>query len=210
MRVNRRYSMLDAYPRLFARFKMRYDPMFAELPVLLTASEGARSVMDIGCGFGIQTAWLLEYFPKAEIESMDPDPDRVHVAEKVAGNKASITIGAAPDIPAPADPADLVVMLDIAHYLDDRALGETLGRLYDCLKEKGRLIIRVTVPPERGFPVLYWMEELRLRLTRVPSFYRTAGTWKTMLDQAGFEVEQTGVSGGRGELNWFIAVKPTR
>ena len=140
---------------------------------------------------------------------MDPDPDRVHVAEKVAGNKASITIGAAPDIPAPADPADLVVMLDIAHYLNDKALGETLNRLYDCLKKNGRLIIRVTVPPKRRFPVLYWMEEIRLRLTRVPSFYRTVDTWKTMLTRAGFEVERTGVSGGRGELYWLIAVRPT-
>jgi len=207
--VAHRYGMLEAYPRLFARFKMRFDPMFAELPGLLDASEGAQTVMDIGCGYGIQTAWMLERFPDARVVAMDPDVDRIRVAARVAGNRARVNMGAAPDIPALSDPADLAVMLDIAHYLDETALDQTLMRLYDCLKNNGRLIIRVTVPPQRRFPVLYWIEELRLRLTRVPSFYRSVETLETMLAAAGFKVEQTAVSGGQGELCWLIAVKPS-
>ena len=208
-RVAQRYCMLEAYPRLFARFKMRFDPMFAELPGLLDASEGAQTIMDIGCGYGIQTAWMVERFPGAEVVAMDPDADRIRVASRVAGKSARISEGAAPDIPALSDPADLVVMLDIAHYLSDPALDKTLSRLFDCLKNNGRLIIRVTVPPQRRFPVLYWIEELRLRLTRVPSFYRTVDTLQTILAGAGFKVEQIAASGSKGELRWLIAVKPS-
>jgi SAM-dependent methyltransferase len=206
-RVAQRYRMLEAYPRLFARFKMHFDPMFAELPGLLEASAGAQTIMDIGCGYGIQTAWMLECFPDARVVAMDPDADRIRVAKRAAGSRARISKGAAPDIPALSDPADLAVMLDMAHYLDETELNQTLMRLYDCLKNKGRLIIRVTVPPQRRFPVLYWIEELRLRLTHVPSFYRTADTLAAMLTEAGFKVEQTAVSGGQGELCWLTAVK---
>jgi SAM-dependent methyltransferase len=143
------------------------------------------------------------------VVAIDPDVDRVRVAARVAGNSARISEGAAPDIPALSEPADLVVMLDIAHYLDDTALNQTLMRLYDRLKNNGRVIVRVTVPPQRRYPVLYWIEELRLKLTHVPSFYRTVDTLEVMLAEAGFKVEQTAASGGRGELCWLIAVKPS-
>jgi tRNA1(Val) A37 N6-methylase TrmN6 len=98
-------------------------------------------------------------------------------------------------------------MLDIAHYLHDRDLQQTLQHVYDCLKNRGRLIIRVTVPPKRRVPVLYWIEEARLWLTRVPSFYRTGDALKVMLAEAHFKVEQTFISGGQGELCWLTAVK---
>ena len=140
-RVMQRYCMLEAYPRLFARFKIRFDPMFAELQELLSASEGAQTILDIGCGYGIQTAWMLERFPAAEVVAIDPDADRIQVAARVAGKRARISVGAAPDIPAMPDPADLAVMLDMAHYLDDRALQRTWNRLYDCLENNGRLKI---------------------------------------------------------------------
>ena len=206
-RVAQRYCMLEAYPRLFARFKMRFDPMFAELPELLDASDGARTIMDIGCGYGIQTAWMLERFSAATVVAIDPDADRIRVAARVAGTRASISVGAAPDIPVLPDPADLAVMLDMAHYLDDQTLQSTLNGLYERLKKNGRLIIRVTVPPQRRFALLYWIEEFRLRLTRVPSFYRSIETLRAMLQDAHFTAERTAVSGGKGELRWLIAVK---
>ena len=181
--------------------------MFAELPELLDASDGARTIMDIGCGYGIQTAWMLERFSAATVVAIDPDADRIRVAARVAGTRASISVGAAPDIPVLPDPADLAVMLDMAHYLDDQTLQSTLNGLYERLKKNGRLIIRVTVPPQRRFALLYWIEEFRLRLTRVPSFYRSIETLRAMLQDAHFTAERTAVSGGKGELRWLIAVK---
>ena len=88
--VLRRYRNLEAYPRLFARFKMQFDPMFTELPPLLDYLEDIRTIMDIGCGYGVQTAWLLERFPESNVVGIDPDAGRVRVAARVAGRKASI------------------------------------------------------------------------------------------------------------------------
>jgi predicted exporter/SAM-dependent methyltransferase len=208
-RVLQRFCMLEAYPRLFARFKMRFDPMFTELPGILDASEGAQTIMDIGCGYGVQTAWMLERFPGAEVVAMDPDAGRIHVAARVTGKRARLSVGGAPDIPIVSKPVDLVIMLDIAHYLHDQALQQTLNRLYDRLKNNGRLIIRVTIPPKRRYPLLYWVEEIRLRLTRVPSFYRSVKTLQILLEEAGFKIEQTAASGNKGELRWLIAAKKT-
>ena len=208
-RVLQRFCMLEAYPRLFARFKMRFDPMFTELPGILDASEGAQTIMDIGCGYGVQTAWMLERFPGAEVVAMDPDADRIHVAARVVGKRARLSVGGAPDIPMVSKPVDLVIMLDIAHYLHDQALQQTLNRLYDRLKNNGRLVIRITIPPKRRYPLLYWVEEIRLRLTRVPSFYRSVKTLQTLLEEVGFKIEQTAASGNNGELRWLIAAKKT-
>ncbi|MBW2176844.1 MAG: MMPL family transporter [Deltaproteobacteria bacterium] len=206
-RVLQRYRMLEAYPRLFARFKMRFDPMFTELPRLLNPSEGAQTIMDIGCGYGVQTAWLLERFSGAEVVAIDPAADRVRVAARVAGKRASINVGGAPDIPALSTPADLVIMLDIVHYLDDAKLRLTLSNLHARLKQGGRLIMRGTVLPERRFPLLFWLEEFKLRLNRLPSYYRSVKSLQTMLDETGFRVDETGSSGENSELRWLIATK---
>jgi len=206
-RVLQRYRMLEAYPRLFARFKMRFDPMFTELPRLLNPSEGAQTIMDIGCGYGVQTAWLLERFSGAEVVAIDPAADRVRVAARVAGKRASINVGGAPDIPALSTPADLVIMLDIVHYLDDAKLRLTLSNLHARLKQGGRLIMRGTVLPERRFPLLFWLEEFKLRLNRLPSYYRSVKILQTMLDETGFRVDETGSSAENSELRWLIATK---
>jgi len=204
-RVLQRYRALEAYPRLFARFKMDSDPMFKELPGLLDPSEGARSIMDIGCGFGIQTAWILERFPEARVVGIDPDGDRVRVAARIAGKRANIVVGGAPDIPDISKPADLIIMLDIVHYLDDQALALTLKRFHERLRPGGRFILRGTVPPERRLAPLYWIEELRLRINRIPSYYRSLSTLEAMIKTAGFTIEQSGSSGEKGELHWVAA-----
>ena len=38
-RVRRRYRTVEAYPRMFARFKLRFDPIFSDLPRMLAAGK---------------------------------------------------------------------------------------------------------------------------------------------------------------------------
>jgi hypothetical protein len=84
-RVLWRYKNLEAYPRLFARFKMRFDPMFTELPPFLDSLKDIQTIIDIGCGYGVPAAWMLERFPGAKVIGIDPDADRVRIAARVAG-----------------------------------------------------------------------------------------------------------------------------
>jgi trans-aconitate methyltransferase len=206
-RVLKRYKNLEAYPRLFARFKMHFDPMFTELPPLLESLKDIQTIMDIGCGYGVQTAWLLERFPGAKVVGIDPDAGRVRVAARVAGRRASIKSASAPDIPAVSQPADLVIMLDIVHYLNDEALRLTFKNLYDRLKSGRQLIIRASIPPTRQTPWVWWLENLKLKLNQTPSYYRCPETLQTMLVENDFIVDQIKPSGPNGELVWFIVTK---
>jgi trans-aconitate methyltransferase len=186
---------------------MHFDPMFTELPPFLDSLKDIRTILDIGCGYGVQTVWLLERFPEAKVVGIDPDTDRVRVAARVAGSRATITPGSAPDIPAASQPADLVIMIDIVHYLNDEALRLTFKNLYDRLKGGGQLIIRASIPPTRKIPWVWWLENFKLRLNQTPSYYRSAQTLQTMLVETDFMVDQTRPSGTEGELIWFIVTK---
>jgi len=200
-----RYCNMEAYPRLFARFKVGLDPMFSELPRILDAGDGIDTIMDIGCGYGVPACWLLERFPRARLYGIDPDPGRVRIAARAVGNRGQIEIGRAPDIPCPEQPADLVVMMDIMHYLDDRDLPLALKRIYQCLRPGGRFIVRATIPPQRRLPWVWWLENFKLKLSGTSAYYRSVAENKRMLLQAGFTIEHTEPSGPNGELIWMIA-----
>ena len=65
----RRYRNMEAYPRLFARFKLRFDPMFSELDRLLPARGGISTIIDIGCGTGANIASFAEDFHSVGIDT---------------------------------------------------------------------------------------------------------------------------------------------
>ena len=138
---------------------------------------------------------------------IDPDAGRVRVAARVAGRRASIKPGSAPDIPAVSQPADLVIMLDIVHYLNDEAFRLTFKNLYDRLKSGRQLIIRASIAPTRKTPWVWWLENFKLKLNQTPSYYRSAETLQTMLVETDFIVDQTKPSGAHGELVWFMVTK---
>ncbi len=204
-----RYRVLEPYPRLFARFKQRLDPMFTELPELVRKGP-VETVIDIGTGYAVPACWLLARFPAARIYGLEPDPDRVRVARRVLAGRGEITCGRAPDIPAVPDPADLAVVLDMIHYLDDRALTATLEKLHRRLRDGGQLLLRAVMPPEGRFPWLWWIERLRCRLRGVPLFLRPVDDIAGRIRACGFELRRHHPSGGTHDLYWFDAVKPHR
>lgn len=203
-RVLRRYKNLEAYPRLFARFKMFFDPMFSELPRLLKNLNRNYTIVDIGCGYGVPACWLLECFPEATIYGIDPDYRRTRIASMAVGKRGVIANGSAPEIPSVSRPADLAIMLDILHYLKDDILKLTLQKLYNILRGDGYLIIRASILPKRHFPLVWWLENFKLRLLRTPTYYRTVEEIKTVIIQTGFTIEQTESSGSNEELVWFV------
>ncbi len=91
-----RYRHLAGYPRVFARFKMMIDPMFSELHQYV---QNPRRIIDIGCGYGIPAVWLLEIYPTARVYGLEPDEERVLVAAYAVGNRGSVSVGRAPDLP---------------------------------------------------------------------------------------------------------------
>lgn len=204
-RVLNRYRNMEAYPRLFARFKMRFDPMFMELQQILKSSDGIKTIIDIGCGYGVPSSWLLERFPEARIYGIEPSKKRVGIASLAAGARGTVAQGYAPEVPEVPRPADLTTLLDMIHFLNDEALLLTLARVGERMREGGRLVIRATIRPRRRLPWVWWLENAKLRFAGVPAYYRSAEQLEKMIARSGFQITGTLPSGVHDELLWLIA-----
>jgi len=206
-RVLNRYRYMEAYPRLFARFKLRLDPMFPEMEQMFRSVDGIKTILDIGTGYGVPACWLLERFTGASLQGVEPAPERVRVAAMAVGDRGLIAQGQAPAVPAAGGHVDLSTMIDMVHFLTDANFAETLGRLRERTRDDGRLIIRASLLPKRRWPWSFWFQNLILQLTRVPAYYRPIHQLQSMVVQSGFQVEQTRASGRDEELVWIVAGK---
>jgi predicted exporter/SAM-dependent methyltransferase len=205
--VYNRYRDMEAYPRLFARFKMRLDPMFSEMEQMFLTADGIKTILDIGSGYGVPASWLLERFPGARLRGIEPSPERVRVAVMAVGDRGFISQGHAPEIPDVDDPVDLSTMIDMVHFLTDGSFAETLNRLRERTRNGGSLIIRAALPPRRRLPWSWWFQNLLLKLSRVPAYYRTVHQLQSMVVRSGFRMEHTRLSGSDAELVWLVARK---
>lgn len=162
--------------------------------------------LDIGCGYGVPSCWLLERFEDLFIYGIDPDPERVRVAGRVFGNRGVVGCRAAPDIPEAPGKADAAFLLDIIHFLDDAALYLTFERLREAVHPDALLVIRAVVPPGDGRYSLWWkIDVLRMRFADVKAYHRTVSVIEDMLRKAGFTLEKTMLSGGNQESVWLVA-----
>jgi len=175
------------------------------LPKILEFSDGITTIIDIGCGYGVPSCWLLERFPEAHIYGIEPSKKRVRIASSAVGVCGTVTQGYAPDVPEVPRPADLTMLLDMIHFLDDDALLLTLERLRESMREGGLLIVRATMRPRRRLPWVWWLENAKLRLAGVPAYYRSAEQLEKMIARSGFRMTDTLPSGVNDELVWLIA-----
>jgi len=197
-----RYRGLEAYPRLFARFKILLDPMF---PRLADFVKDPKIILDIGAGFGVPAVWLLELFPQAKAYGIEPDGRRVRVASHAIGNRGAMAVGAAPELPTIPEKADTALMIDMIHMLPDAALLLTLRRLRDNLLPDGMLVLRATTPSRKRFPWKRRIETGRIQFRKEQTHFRTEAQIITVLADAGFTVILSEVSGRGQEERWFIA-----
>lgn len=199
-----RYRHLPAYPRVFARMKMTMDPMFRELHRYV---KNPRRIIDVGCGFGVPAAWLLEIYPRAHVFGIEPDEERVLIASRVIGSRGFVQAGSAPDFPQMQGDVDHVLMLDMFHYLDDRQAGIALRRIYGKLTPDGTLVLRATIPSGRPKPWKRWIEVIRLTATRTPNRFRPEQEIVDLMQKAGFSVEVFPSDSEGIEEAWFIGTK---
>ncbi|MCJ8501609.1 methyltransferase domain-containing protein [Desulfatitalea alkaliphila] len=208
-RILRRYRPLEPYPRLFARFKLRHDMLFCELASHLEDARPPRTVLDIGCGYGVPGCWMLERFASAHIHAIDPDPERARVAARVFGERGTVTSADAPHWPPPAEPAEMVLLLDVIHFLDAPTLHRTLARLHRHMAPQGLLLIRTVVPPDGTRASFHWvLDALRMKMAGIVAHHRPAAMAARMVQAAGFTIQQIAPSGDNPELAWVIALRP--
>jgi predicted exporter/ubiquinone/menaquinone biosynthesis C-methylase UbiE len=199
-----RYRLLPGYPRVFARFKMKMDPMFRELDRFV---RHPRRIIDLGCGFGVPAVWLLELYPQAQVYGLDPNEERVRVANRAIGSRGRISTGRAPDLPAVAEAVDYVLMLDMIHYLDDGEFHLVLQRIHEKLEPGGTVLIRATVPSERRIPWKRWLEEWHLKIANIPRRFRSENQISSWMERTGFDVSVQVSSTPGVEEKWFVGKK---
>jgi uncharacterized protein len=196
-----RFRHLDPHPRFFARFKIMLDPMF---PRLADFVEPGWNLLDMGCGYGVPAAWLLEAKPDLHITACDPDAERARVAARALGERAVVRNCGALDLHLEAGPVDAVLLLDMLHYLSDGELERLLGRLATLSGDGLNLIIRVTVPG-KALTFLRFVETVRMRIKGQTPRFRPEGRMREILERAGFTVELTEPTAPGREETWFIA-----
>jgi len=197
----RRYRHLEAYPRLFARFKILLDPMF---PRLADFVRPLWKIIDVGCGYAVPAAWLLAIYPNLRFLACDPREERARVAARVLGKSGQVCPCRALDLPLENEGADAVFLLDVLHYFSDSDLRELLGRIRSNLSVEGRLVIRVTIPGP-GFRLFRFVEEFRLRFKGGECYFRYPEQITRILEEANFKVELVEPSAPGREETWFIA-----
>ena len=208
----------------FARGKLGGDPVFCGILHHGLIPANSR-ILDLGCGQGLLAAWLHaaqthysngdwpEHWPPAPtgltirgIELMQRDVQR---AKAALGSQATIEQG---DIrTAEFGQADVVVVLDVLHYMDYTAQDAVLRRIRDALPDHGTLLMRI------GDADSGW----RFRLSNcvdsavaaarghglVRLHGRSLGQWRGALEQLGFTVEQIPMNAGTPFANILLVAR---
>jgi uncharacterized protein len=206
-RVRARYRHMEPNARLFARFKLRLDPMFAELPGMIAFDVSPKALVDIGTGYGVPACWLAETYPGVHVYGIEPAAERVSTAARALGDNGTVIRGRAPDLPPVPAGADGAFMLDMLHYLSDDELSLTLARLHARLNDGAPLAIRAVMVPQRRWAWHWWVDHFRNRLNGLATCFRSAEAIQAILTVNGFEVKKMAPSGSRGEMLWARAVK---
>ena len=203
--VRNRYRLLEAYPRMFARFKLQSDPMFTDLPKILEKRrQDVETILDIGCGYGVPGCWCLEYFPDAQIIAVDPDPERVRVASLAMGTRGTVLEDTATEMPVLPEPPDLILLLDMLHYLDDDSIRLLFSNCFQSIADKGILLTRYVIRPDTTPSWSWKLEDFRIKLSGGEAHYRSTAQMAKLMEQSGFAIETSRVSSSNPELIWLV------
>ncbi|MDX9895118.1 MAG: MMPL family transporter [Desulfofustis sp.] len=207
IRVLDRYRPLEVYPRMFARMKLRFDPLFTDLEQMLGYRQTVEVIVDVGCGHGVPACWCLERYPRAVVHGVEPDPEKARVAARAVGERGVIHCTSAPPLPAIPRQADALLLLDMLHYLDDHRLLVLLEEGRRRLTPGGIVVTRfISRPPRVSW--LWHLEDRRVRLAGYSPCYRDAASMDRLFAEAGLRVVHLRCSAANPELIWAVGRCP--
>jgi SAM-dependent methyltransferase len=222
--ASERYRSGGRFAYHFARGKLGRDPVFRALLQLGAVPPQAR-VLDIGCGQGLLASLLAACDAMAAahrwpggwgaapvhtrytgIDLMPRDIARAQQA--LAGLTPPPTLLCGDMCSTPFPPCDVVVVLDVLHYVDIAAQDDVLARVRAALGSGGRLLLRVGDASQRwGFAASQWVDRIvtSVRGHRAPPTYgRTLEQWRAALQALGFTVQPLPMSRGTPFANVLL------
>ncbi len=222
------YRPLGKFAWHFARGKLGGDPAFAGLLQRGLIPAHAR-VLDIGCGQGLlaallgsltgdspaERAWPAGWAPPPSgtqvhgIELMPRDVERAQQALGHLGERARFTLG---DMcTTPFTPADVVVILDVLHYVNEAAQEDVLRRVREALAPGGVLLLRVgDAAAGLPFKLSNWVDAVVFFFRGHSSsrlYCRPLGDWQALLQKLGFAVEAVPMHAGTPFANILLVAR---
>lgn len=215
------YRWADWYAYWFARIKLRIDPAFCTILKQGLIPSGSH-LLDLGCGQGLLASSLLAArslaakgcWPEdwasppalASFNGIDSVPRDIQRAKQALGRQANFK--AADICIAEFGQADVIVILDVLHYIDPDAQEDVLRRVKQALRPNGRLILRVgNADGGFWFKASYWYDRLvwflRTRQDN-PLHCRSLDSWLMTLENLGFTVKCENMGGGVSLANTLL------
>jgi len=206
--VSRRYLDSGIFHWEFVRGKLRHDPVYRAIEPHLQRL-GAGTLLDLGCGRGIALALADDARGEAapaRLVGVERAAKVAGVARAALGARALIVEADLAGFEPPA--ADLILLVDVLHYLDARTQEEVLDRAARALRPGGRLLVReadaggglrfrLTAAAER-------MAALARLAWRQRFHYRTAAGWSALLSARGLATAPVALPGGPPLANILI------
>lgn len=220
----RLYLAAGCHPYYFARGKLGHDPVFPALLFRGIIPAEAR-ILDLGCGQGVLAALLLsarELYQSGVWPVGWPAPPKgvrwhgIELQDRVAGWGRAALNGSATlvtgDLRSAALPdADLVVMLDVLHYLDPDAQWRVLERIAYSLRDGGTLLLRVGDASAGWRTPFTRLTDKFSTLVRgqgwPPHYCRPVGEWTGLLGSHGFSVAAEPMSAGTPFANVLLIAR---
>ena len=215
------YRSAGLFAWRFAHNKLGMDPVFRHLLSRGLIAPRAR-VLDIGCGQGLLASllraadaaaarghWPLDWAPAphgARVTGIELMPRDIERAQRALGEAAvEFVCGDMRHTPFPA--SDIVVILDVLHYIDIAEQNRVLEKVRAALQPGGRLLLRIGDASSRGFRTSQWVDAIVtiVRGHRVlPVFGRSLAAWVVKLEALGFGVEAVPMSKGTPFANVLL------
>jgi SAM-dependent methyltransferase len=220
-----RYRPSGYFAYYYARGKLAGDPVFGALLERGLIPEGAR-LLDLGCGPGLLAAWLeaaramhgAGHWPESwpapprlsAFRGIELMPRDVQRARQALGALAQIECA---DIRSAAyGEADVVIVLDVLHYLDAPAQEQVLQRVRSAIGNPGVLLLRVgDAAGGWRFRASRWVDSAGLYLRghrQARLFCRTLPAWSAILTSCGFAAQALPMSAGTPFANVLLVATP--
>jgi 2-polyprenyl-3-methyl-5-hydroxy-6-metoxy-1,4-benzoquinol methylase len=206
-KVQRLYRYQGKFIEQFVHWKMKMDPMFAALDRVVPRSA---FILDLGCGYGIETHWLAQFTDGRNFIGLDYDENKIRVAQRTAPESPRIKFECGDILELDYPPCDVILLLDVLHYWTPEKQQLILNKARAALRPGGKLILRDAARAENSTHqrVNFW-EKIATRLghnkTVEGLHFQTRAELETALRQAGFAKFEIKPGAGRDSNVLLVA-----